>query len=156
MKSRAGKPEPLAKLLSAHKAAQDAERAAAGDLWANKGYVFATETGEPLNPNTDFHEWKDLLRSAGVREGRLHDARHTAATILLVLEVPNRTTQGLMGWSDPSMPGRYQNLVKRVRDGVAQRQGDLIWESREDEEEPQEGPSELGNATETATSEPDA
>jgi|GEM_PF-366003 len=142
VKSRAGKrpmgiPEPMAKLLRAHKAAQDAERVAAGDLWANKGYVFASETGEPLNPNTDFHEWKDLLKVAGVREGRLHDARHTAATILLVLEVPNRTTQGLMGWSDPSMPGRYQHLVKRVRDGVAQRQGDLIWNPAQDAEGPE-------------------
>lgn len=136
-----GIPEPLAKLLSAHKAAQDAERMAAGDLWTSKGYVFATETGEPLHPNTDFH--------------RLHDARHTAATILLVLEVPNRTTQGLMGWSDPSMPGRYQHLVKRVRDSVAQRQGDLIWESGKDQEEPQNGSSGQVSATETATPEPE-
>lgn len=160
LKSRAGKrpmgiPAPLGKLLSAHRVAQDAERAAAGDLWADKGYVFATETGEPLNPNTDFHEWKDLLKAAGVREGRLHDARHTAATILLVLEVPNRTTQGLMGWSDPSMPGRYQHLVKRVRDGVAQRQGDLIWEPEEGEGESETGSSEPGSATETATPEPE-
>jgi integrase len=62
-----------------------------------------------------------------VRDGRLHDARHTAATLLLILEVVDRTTQGLMGWSDPSMPGRYQHLVKRVQTDVAKRQEALVW-----------------------------
>ena len=64
-----------------------ASGALAGDLWTEKGYVFTSPTGEPLNPNTDYHGWKDLLKAAGVRDGRLHDARHTAATVLLILGV---------------------------------------------------------------------
>jgi len=132
VKSRAGKrpmgvPAPLLALLTAQKVAQDAERAKAGDLWQNGDWVFATETGSPLNPNTDFHEWKDLIKEAGVRDARLHDARHTAATLLLILGSEGRTTQGLMGWSDPSMPARYQHLVKQVQTDIAKRQGDLVW-----------------------------
>jgi len=46
--------------------------------------VFTSATGRPLNLNSDYREWKSLLRAAGVRDGRLHDARHTAATVLLV------------------------------------------------------------------------
>lgn len=53
------------------------ERAVAVAPWAGKGYVFASPLGGPLNPNTDFHVWKRLLRDAGVRDGRLHDARHS-------------------------------------------------------------------------------
>lgn len=123
-----GVPGPLVAMLEAQKAAQAKERERAGDLWAEDGYVFTTLTGRPINPNTDFHEWKDLLKDAGVRDGRLHDARHTAATLLLILEVVDRTTQGLMGWSDPSMPARYQHLVKRVQTDVARRQEALIWQ----------------------------
>jgi integrase len=59
--------------------------------------VFTKPTGEPLNPNTDYHEWRKLLRAALVREGRLHDARHTAATLLLLLGVSERAVMGLMG-----------------------------------------------------------
>jgi integrase len=88
--------------------------------------VFAAETGAPLNPNTDFHEWKDLIKEAGVRDARLHDARHTAA-LLLILGVDGRATQMLMGWSDPSMPSRCQHLVKQVQNDIAKRQGDLVW-----------------------------
>lgn len=46
--------------------------------------------GGPLSPNTDYHDWKRLLEDAGVRDGRLHDARHTAATVLMLLGVPAR------------------------------------------------------------------
>jgi integrase len=123
-----GVPVPLVAMLEAQRAAQAQEREQAGDLWQEDGYVFTTLTGRPINPNTDFHEWKDLLKEAGVRDGRLHDARHTAATLLLILEVVDRTTQGLMGWSDPSMPARYQHLVKRVQTDVARRQEALIWQ----------------------------
>ena len=86
-KSRAGRrviglPAPLVLLLQAHKAKQEAEGTAARQLWHNEGWVFANPDGRPLNPNTDYHEWKALLSEAGVHDGRLHDARHTAATVL--------------------------------------------------------------------------
>jgi integrase len=153
VKSRAGKrpmgvPAPLLTLLQLQQQAQDAERAKAGDLWHDGGWVFATETGAALNPNTDFHEWKDLIKEAGVRDARLHDARHTAATLLLILGIDGRATQGLMGWSDPSMPARYQHLVKRVQTDIAKRQGDLIWDTPE-------SPENEPTATETATDEPE-
>jgi integrase len=74
---------------SRHKQTQDAERTAARQLWKEGGWVFTKPTGEPLNPNTDYHEWKKLLWAAQVREGRLHDARHTAATVLLLSAYPN-------------------------------------------------------------------
>ena len=52
--------------------------------------------GRAVKPNSDYHAWKSLLKRAGVRETRLHDARHTAATVLLALEVPERTVMGVM------------------------------------------------------------
>ncbi len=46
-----------------------------------------------------------MLVAANVRKARLHDARHTAATILLVLNVPVRAVMEIMGWSEASMRG---------------------------------------------------
>jgi hypothetical protein len=37
--------------------------------------VSATPTGQALNTMTDYKQWKDLLKAAGLREARLHDAR---------------------------------------------------------------------------------
>ena len=49
---------------------------------------FTQLTGQPLDRGADHRVWKALLQAAGVRDARLHDAQHTAATMLLVLGVP--------------------------------------------------------------------
>lgn len=128
-----GLPTELAALLQQHRAEQDQEREAAAQLWEDGDWVFATPTGRPLNPRTDFTNWKKLCTAAGVREGRLHDARHTAATVLLVLGVPQRAVMDLMGWANSDMAKRYQHLTDEVRADIAERVGGLIWD---------EGPSE--------------
>ncbi len=131
-KSRAGKrviglPDELAELLKLHRDRQAQERAAAGGRWQEGGWVFTTETGEPINPRSDYDEWKELLSAAGVRDGRLHDARHTASTVLLILGVPERTVMAIMGWSSSAMAARYQHVTDNIRQDVAKRVGGLIW-----------------------------
>jgi integrase len=135
-KSRAGRrgiglPDELVALLREHKRRQDEERRVAGQLWEAGGWVFATPTGGPVNPRTDYAEWKRLLARAGVRDGRLHDARHTAATVLLLLGVPERAVMGIMGWSHSAMAARYQHVTNAVQRDVANRVGGLLWSSGE-------------------------
>ncbi|MFC8075989.1 tyrosine-type recombinase/integrase [Streptomyces sp. NPDC057307] len=125
-----GVPEELMSLLRLHKQEQDRERVLARDLWVEKGYVFTSPTGEPLNPNPDFHRWKDLLRAAKVRDGRLHDARHTAATVLLILGVPDTVVDAIMGWEpgkSARMRRRYQHLTGPVLQQTAAKIGGLLW-----------------------------
>lgn len=74
-------------MLREHRKAQEAEREKAAQLWQDEDWVFSTETGRRIHQATDYDDWKRLLREAGVRDARLHDARHTAATALLVLGV---------------------------------------------------------------------
>ncbi|MEU9149396.1 tyrosine-type recombinase/integrase [Streptomyces sp. NPDC048417] len=131
-KSRAGRravglPSQLVDLLRVHRLKQDAERATAGHQWTDEGWLFATPTGRGTSPRTDYDDWKELLDDAKVRDGRLHDARHTAATVLLILGVSERAVMGLMGWSTTAMAARYQHMVDSVRNEVAQRVDGLIW-----------------------------
>jgi integrase len=114
-------------LFKAHREEQDRERVAAGQLWREGNWVFSSPLGEPVNPNSDYRAWKALLKAAGVRDARLHDARHTAATVLLVLGVPERTVMSVMGWSSTTMAARYQHVTDPIRRDVARRVGGLIW-----------------------------
>ena len=122
-----GLPDELLALLQRHRTEQDDERAKAAELWQETDYVFTTPTGQPLNLRTDHREWKLLVARAGVAERRLHDARHTAATVLLLLGVAERTVMGVMGWSNTAMAARYQHLTATIRRDVAQRVGGL-WQ----------------------------
>lgn len=132
VKSRAGRrtialPERVLTLLTEHQRAQQREREMAGNLWEDHGFVFASETGRPVDPRADNREWSELLAEAHVREARLHDARHTAATVLLVLGVSQRAVMGLMGWSNSSMTTRYQHLTPDLRRDIAHQVDELLW-----------------------------
>jgi integrase len=122
-----GLPESVAQLLRDHQGAQARDRQKAGQLWGEAGWVFTSPLGRPLNPNTDYHEWKKLLKQAGVRDGRLHDARHTAATVLMLLGVQERAAMDVMGWATTGMAARYQHVTDPVRADIAKRVGGLIW-----------------------------
>jgi|SRR5215211_3165367 integrase len=82
-----------------------------------------------LNPRTDWDNWKKLLKAAGVRDGRLHDARHTAATVLLLLGVHERTIMSFLGWSTTAMVSRYAHVVAPIHSDVANRLDVLLWSS---------------------------
>jgi integrase len=119
-------------LLREHQAEQQRERTTAGQLWHDGGWLFADATGCVLNPRTDTKHWKELLTAAGVRDARLHDARHTAATVLLILGIPDRAVMAIMGWSHSAMAVRYQHLTTAIRDDIAGRVGGLLWGPAED------------------------
>jgi len=133
VKSRAGRrvvalPTPVLRALKQHRKDQERERVQAGDLWTDEGWVFASPTGTPIHPRTDHGAWKSLLKDAGVRNARLHDARHTAATMLLVLGVPGRAVMDVMGWSHVAMTTRYQHMTPELMTSIADQIGDLYWQ----------------------------
>jgi integrase len=136
VKSKAGRrtialPAPLLDLLCAHHEIQAQERITAGSLWEDHEFVFTQPNGRPIDPKADQQAWKDLLEEAGVREARLHDARHTAATMLLVLNVGTRAVMDMMGWSSSSMAARYQHVTNDLRHDIANSLGGLFWDTTE-------------------------
>jgi len=59
--------------------------------------VFPQPDGKPVGHKRDHADWKSPLVDAGVRDTRLHDARHTAASLLL--KVPARVVMDTLGHS---------------------------------------------------------
>jgi len=70
-------PDELVAALAAHREVQRAEKEIAANLWEDGGWMFAQPTGKLIDPRRDFEDWRTLLKTAGVRPARLHDARHT-------------------------------------------------------------------------------
>jgi integrase len=139
VKSRAGRrtvgiPLQLALAIERHRAAQAIERAHAADLWRDEGWVFTNRLGSPVHPTVDYESWKALLREANVRTARLHDARHTAATMLLVLRVPLPAVMEIMGWSDASIAKRYMHVPAEFLAAIAEQVGGFAWAPPTDED----------------------
>jgi integrase len=132
-KSRAGRrtiklPDALRDALRSHRAWQAERHLAAGNVWEDGGYVFCQPNGRPIDARRDWLDWKALLKVAGVRDARLHDARHTAATLLLRQGVPARVAMQVLGHSQISLTlGTYSHVVPELAQDAADRMGDALW-----------------------------
>jgi len=70
-------------LFRTHKAEVARLRLAAGNKWVDNDLVFPGLEGKPLASRWDYEQWHRALNAASVPKRRLHDARHTCATLLL-------------------------------------------------------------------------
>lgn len=120
-------PEQMLPLLKAHRKAQNAERLEAGSTWEDNGFVFAQINGKPLDHSRDHKAWKSLLKEAGVKPYRLHDARHSAATLMLLQGVDTRTAMANLGHSQISVTMRYQHAVDELKKEAAAKMGAALW-----------------------------
>jgi integrase len=116
-------------MLKAHRAAQLRQRLAAGEEWQEHDLVFSRPDGHPIDPRDDFTEWKALLGAAGVRDARLHDGRHTSATLLLEQGVDIRVVMELLGHSDLRVTTRYAHVASPLAKEAARRIGSALWGS---------------------------
>jgi integrase len=120
-------PEELIPQLKAQKAAQSAERLLAGDQWEDWDLVFAGPTGRPINPRRDWAEFKEMLKAAGLRDARPHDARHTAATLLLEQGVDVRVVQEILGHASLAVTKRYTHVTSKLAEEAAAKMGKALW-----------------------------
>jgi integrase len=94
-------PEELVAILRRHRRDQfgDAQVARANTL----GLLFTTKNGTPLEPRNLNRAFETLCRRANVRSIRLHDLRHSCATLLFAMGVEAATVQRILRHSSTSV-----------------------------------------------------
>lgn len=108
-------PGSLHARLREHRKEQNARRLELGSHWTDSGLVFTLEDGRPLDPSVDAGRWRRLLQEAGVKHYRLHDARHSAGTMMVSEGVDIRTAMAILGHSQLSVTMRYQHVVDQAK-----------------------------------------
>ncbi|WP_298342647.1 site-specific integrase [Ferrimicrobium sp.] len=98
-------PEPLAAVLEAHRVTQRAEveRLLSLGIRAESGYMFLSDFGKALDPDTVSHKFARLARSADLGERHLHELRHLAASLLLSQGVPMPVISRVLGHSSTAV-----------------------------------------------------
>ena len=95
-------PDALLAELYAAKARQAAEKLAVGEAYMDLGYVVCNEAGAPYHPSTLSRLWQAAIRDLDVPQVRLHDARHTCATLMHLQGVPIALVAAWLGHADVS------------------------------------------------------
>jgi hypothetical protein len=81
--------------------------------------VIVNQAGEPLHPATWGHWFDQHVKAAGLRRIRLHDVRHSAATLLLQAGIPPVVVAGILGHSPAVLLTTYAHaLPDAKRDAV--------------------------------------
>lgn len=120
-------PSPLIASLLAHRERQHAEINLC-PAWADSRLVFASPLGTPLDHSNDAKAFTRLLNKAGVRRVRLHDLRHTAASLLLADGVHPRVVMELLGHSQIGLTmNTYSHVLPSLLDAAAVSMEGTLW-----------------------------
>ena len=86
-------------VLREHRERQGAMRVLLGRPLTDDDLIFSQVDGKPLLPNTVTHNWIKLVRRIGLHRIRLHDTRHTHASLILEQGVHPKIAQERLGHS---------------------------------------------------------
>jgi len=84
-------------VLKEHYDRQMRERAILGTPLKDSDLAFSHLDGKPIRPNTVTRAWPILAAQAGIKVIRLHDARHTHASIMLKQGIHPKIVQERLG-----------------------------------------------------------
>jgi len=85
--------------LKAHRKRQAETRLAAGPLWQDGDLVFCTGIGTPLDPRNLGLDYDRMIEKSKLPRIRLHDLRHTFATIGLSKNIHPKVMSEMLGHS---------------------------------------------------------
>ncbi len=125
-----------------HQTRQRSQRARAGDHWAGNSLVFCTEYGTPIDPRNLNRSFRSLLIRARVRVDvaeddmgrkiftptvRLHDLRHSCASVLLASGASPRVVMEILGHSGIAITmNTYAHILPSLLGGAAEGMDDVL------------------------------
>lgn len=114
-------------LLKQHKERQTAERLILGLTLKDDDLVFSTPEGKPLRPNTVTRAWEVLATRSGIKVIRLHDARHTHASLMLKQGIHPKIVQERLGHASIEMTlDTYSHVAPGLQEAAALRFDELV------------------------------
>ena len=92
--------------LKAHRSLIERLKLRSLDNWLESNLVFPNESGTFRSPTVDYSEWKKALKLCGIAPKRLHDARHTAATLMYSQGIGIETISRALGHSTSAITSK--------------------------------------------------
>jgi integrase len=124
--------EQMVTALRRHRVRQAQERLAAGPGWQESGLVFVDELGRGYHPQRITDLFQEAAAAAGLPRIRLHDLRHTSATLALVAGVHPKIVQERLGHASIGMTlDIYSHVLAGMQHAAAAQVEGLLWRALE-------------------------
>ncbi len=103
------------------------ERLLNGSPLKESDLVFSKSDGSPIRPDTITRAWSDLAKKCGISASRLHDARHSHASIMLKAGVHPRVVQERLEHSTIAITlDTYSHVFPGLQEAAAKRFDDAL------------------------------
>jgi len=114
-------------VLRAHREREEVEQKAAGSAWHETGLVFTREDGSAIHPDRFSRWFSRLVELAGVPHIRLHDLRHTHATLALEAGVHPKVVSERLGHATVGITlDLYSHVSPAMDEDAAERIAGLL------------------------------
>lgn len=114
--------------LRAHRKAQLEERLAWGGRYEDNGLVFAWENGKPIHPDRLSQQFDRYIEKLGLPDIRLHDLRHTYATLALRAGIHPKVVSERLGHSTISITlDTYSHAIPAMQEEAAEKVARLVF-----------------------------
>jgi integrase len=115
-----------ARLLREHRRAQLAARLRAGEAWQDSDLIFCRFDGTPWRPSYVSRRFAALARAAGVPRLRLHEARHSAISLMRDAGVDRDVRMREAGHADTEVADRYTHVLDATHRAAAEQVAALV------------------------------
>lgn len=116
--------------LRRHRARQNERRLLMGPAYRDNDLVFPRADGSPWDPDNFGAAFERLIRRANVPRVRLHDLRHTSATLLLRQGIATKVVSERLGHSTTALTHTYQHVIAGMDEEAAAKAGQARREER--------------------------
>ena len=114
------------RVLKEHKERQESNSLMLGRFLKEDDLVFSKLDGSPLRPNTVTRAWSMLAKRCGLKAIRLHDARHTHASLMLKQGVHPKIVQERLGHASIQMTLDTYSHVAAGMQAAAAKKFDML------------------------------
>ena len=113
--------------LKEHRHRQRTDRTEWGADYSDNDLVFCKENGDPLHPQTFTQAFDRLVAKMDLPRIRLHDLRHTHATIALGAGIPPKVISERLGHENPAFTlKQYAHVVPGMQAEAAATIAELV------------------------------
>lgn len=119
-------------VLREHRAQQEILKKSVGLSLSDDDLVFCHCDGKPYLPDSITHAWKTLAKRIGLKSIRLHDARHTHASLMLKQGIHPKVVQERLGHSSIKVTlDTYSHVAPGIQQAAANKFDEIMTANSE-------------------------
>lgn len=117
-----------ASILKEHRRAQLEDRLALGEAYLDQGLVLCRPDGSPIHPDALTKHFVKAVKASGLPRIRLHDLRHTHATLALQANINPKIVSERLGHASVAFTlDTYSHAVPAIHEAAAEQLGAVVW-----------------------------